>query len=129
MMYKVGGFILSFDQVAQLAESVGVKPPVEGRAIFLNRMFRKKNIKYMKAVPMDYPIRCPNGVYGTPSVMLATHSMDDPDASWTRFEPYQEDEKVDRKVREWLERNGLYNIPFDTVTDPSCKQVNAHCPQ
>lgn len=114
-MFRVGGFLLFEDQVTQLGQSLGVALTGLDRAIILNRIFKKSRLEnVLHAFPLSYPQRS-FGAHA--AIIIATHTRDDPEATWARFDSFERTE-IDAKVQAWLEKKGVEEPAFATVVDP-----------
>ncbi|KDQ21150.1 hypothetical protein BOTBODRAFT_25578 [Botryobasidium botryosum FD-172 SS1] len=113
-MWKVGGFLLTTAQVEQVVMSWGYQRPEFSPFLDLNRISKANKVKSMDAIPVRYPARTPKA---EAMILIMTHSVEDDAANWEQFTPFGQREH-DSRVRGWLAKKGVTDVPFVTIVDP-----------
>ncbi|KAG1779335.1 hypothetical protein EV702DRAFT_96506 [Suillus placidus] len=118
MVFKIAGWVFSFEQVRAWLEKQGQQHqhlPDEFLATDLNYWFKERNIDYLWAVGTDYP----RGSL-QPVIVLVRRRREDPKSTVFRFYCVRELD-ADREVKKQvLEESGLNDedLPWVTVADP-----------
>jgi len=118
MVFKIAGWVFSFEQVRTWLEKQGQKHqhlPDEFLATDLNYWFKERDIDYLWAVGTDYP----RGSL-QPVIVLVRRRREDPKSTVFRFYHVRELD-ADREVKKQvLEESGLNDedLPWVTVADP-----------
>ncbi|GBE87553.1 hypothetical protein SCP_1102300 [Sparassis crispa] len=117
-MFIVGGYLITYAQLAQIGERRGISIP-DGEADILNRSLREKGYESIFALPVDWPRRTET-TRGRPMILIASRKRHDYLIHLADCVPFEENED-DLKVKGWLAFNGITDAPFTTIPDPLCK--------
>ncbi|KAG0699813.1 hypothetical protein DFH29DRAFT_31382 [Suillus ampliporus] len=118
MVFKIAGWVFSFEQVLTWLEKQGQKHQHlenDSLAIDLNYWFKERNIDYLWAVCTDYP-------HGSmqPVIVLVRRRREDPKSTVSHYYRVRELD-ADREVKKQvLAESGLNDedLPWVTVADP-----------
>jgi hypothetical protein len=105
MVYLVGGYKLTRDQVLQWCRPRNLGPPEFNITLVVNRWLSSQNIP-TRLLACDYHEKC---IY-----LVVTNRRVDSKGTPTAFEPFQESERV-RNIKNHLEMDG---VEFVTVPNP-----------
>ncbi|OJA20188.1 hypothetical protein AZE42_04613 [Rhizopogon vesiculosus] len=117
MVFKIAGYVLSFDQVRTWLEKQGREhghlEDVD-MMTYLNRWFEEKKIyQYFRAICTDYPL-------GEAVIVLARRLKEDPKSTVSYCYRVRETQ-IDRDLKKQvLEESGLADevLPWVTIADP-----------
>lgn len=116
-MLVVGGFLLTPEQLCQLARRRGLDISANGStAAKLNADFVKRNISSIYCLPVSWP-RGTKMVDPILHFMIVTQRGDQLLKNLSSCKPMEQGED-EKKVKSWLELNGINNTSFQTIPDP-----------
>ncbi|KAG1863047.1 hypothetical protein F4604DRAFT_1657379 [Suillus subluteus] len=118
MVFKVAGWIISFEQARTWFDRQGYKNDHFGDelvGITLNRWFKERHIEYLWAIVTDYP----RGSL-QPVIVLVRRHREDPKSTvsyYYRVRELDADREVKKQV---MEETGLNDedLPWVTIADP-----------
>ena len=110
MVYLVGGYLLTFQQVLDFGTRNGIEIPIlEASTICTNRWLKSQSVPFrLRATSYE----------GQPRIVLVTRAKSRSDETKDNFTPFSEsleDQKVKRKMVEWDER--LKDVEYVTVAN------------
>jgi hypothetical protein len=110
MVYLVGGYLLTIQQVLDFAQRNGFEiPSFEASTICSNRWLKSQSVPFrLRATSYE----------GQPRIVLVTRAKSRSDETKDNFTPFSEnleDQKVKRKMVQWDER--LKDVEYVTVVN------------
>jgi len=118
MVYKVAGYIASYDQIRSWAHRNGREPPAYGVSAWLDKWFKERRVdNAFRALGVNWPQGTPeNPEAANPVIMLVRKSELDPNSTRRKWVAVKEGDG-DRLVKNWLEDEGLH-VYWATIPDP-----------
>jgi hypothetical protein len=111
MVYLVGGYLLTIEQVFDFAERKGFEiPSIDATTLCSNRWLKSQSVPF-RLLAASYE--------GQPRIILVTrakHRSDETKDNFTPFSQRPEDQVVKGKMVEWDER--LKDVEYVTVANP-----------
>jgi len=106
MVYLVGGYKLTHDQVLEWCRPRDIDPPDGNTTLFVNRWLRSQGIKQTRLLACDY--------HGETIFLVVTDRKLDGNGTSNNFEAFRESEKA-CQIKELLQ---VGEVEFVTVANP-----------
>jgi hypothetical protein len=106
MVYLVGGYKLTEDQVLEWCRPRNIQPPDGNTTLFVNRWLRSQGIKNTRLLACDY--------YGETIFLVVTDRKVDGIGSLDNFEAFRESERA-CQIKKLLQ---VGDVEFVTVPNP-----------